>query len=813
MIKNYLTIAFRAIWRSKFHTLINVGGLSMGIACCLLIALYLKDELTFDRFHSKADNIYRASVREDYGENQVFFNTVTPYPLGGVLKQNFEEIAYSVRIQPMRTQVVVNNQKYNERILVADPHFFDVFDFPVIKGTTPSLEEMKDIILSRETAERYFGDADPINKTLTVRIGDIDEEFTVKAVTENTPGNSSIQFDLMISGLNFTKFVSERALTSGWFNVNPETYVLVKGGTDLTALQKKFPSVFKSILGDDYEKSKYTVGLQPLTDIHLNTDYPTGIADVSDPKYSYILGGVALLVLFLACINFITLAIGRSLKRAKEVGIRKVVGAVRKQLIVQFIGEAVVITVISLVVGVAIAGTGLPVFNDLSGKQLTLRIENFTIITAFVFIFIIGLFAGSYPAFVLSAFKPISILKGTLQSNNKNLVRKVLVGVQLVLSVFLVSSTIVMQNQLTYLQEKNLGFDRENIMVMQLNPVGRGLRDRVQNGFEQGKVFGQQFSALPQVTATSTACHDFGDGNWTQIGYTDDKGTYRELYMNVVDERFIPTMNMQMASGHDFSSGNPSYERRGVVVNEAFVKEYAMTNPIGQRLPGKNFGDHEIIGVVKDFNYSSLYTEIKPLLMVMNVEMILSGTENIMFNNSPSPKIFLKMHAGQTAAGIQAVEKLWKKISNGDDFEFSFVDQRLTEQYRGDQNLGRILQIATLLSILIGSLGLYALASLAMQNRVKEICIRKIMGATPQHLLTLLTKDFMTMILICVVLSVPITFYFMNSWLESFSYRVDIDVKVFLLAGSVAMLIGIFTISYHAIKTAGSQPAQTLKGE
>jgi putative ABC transport system permease protein len=813
MIKNYVTIAFRAIWRSKFHSLINIGGLSIGIACCLLIALYLKDEWTYDRFHSKAADIYRANVREDYGENQVFFNTVTPYPLGGVLKENFEEIAYSVRIQPLRTQVVVNNQKYNERLVIADPHFFDVFDFPVIKGSTPSLEEMNDIILSRATAERYFGDADPINKNITVRIGDVDEEFTIKAITENAPGNSSIQFDLMISGLNLKKIVNERVLTSGWFNVNPETYVLVKPGTDVAALQNKFPSVFKSVLGEDYEKSKYTVGLQPLTDIHLNTDFPAGVANVSDPKYSYILGGVALLVLFLACINFITLAIGRSLKRAKEVGIRKVVGAVRKQLIVQFIGEAVVVTVISLLVGVAIAGIGLPVFNDLAGKTLTLRIENFTIITAFVFIFIIGLFAGSYPALVLSAFKPISILKGTLQSNNKNVLRKVLVGVQLVLSVFLVSSTIVMQKQLTYLQEKNLGFDRENVMVMQLNPVGRSIRERMASGFQQGELYGHQFASLPQVKSTFTASHDFGNGDWTNIGYTDDKGTYRNFFMNVVDERFIPAMNIEMVSGNDFSSGNPAYERTGVIVNEAFAKEYALTNPVGQRIPGKNFIDHEIIGVVKDFNYSSLYTKVQPLVMVMNPELILSGTENINFNNSPSPKIFLRLHAGQTAAAIKEVEKVWKKISNGDDFEFSFVDQRLMEQYRSDQNLGRILQIATLLSILIGSLGLYALASLAMQNRVKEICIRKIMGASSQHLLTLLTKDFMTMIMICVALSMPITLYFMNSWLESFSYHVDIDLQVFALAGTVAILIGILTISYHAIRTANSQPAQTLKGE
>jgi putative ABC transport system permease protein len=813
MIKNYLVIALRSVWRSKFHSMINVVGLGVGITCCLLIALYLKDEWTFDSFHSKSKSIYRAYVKEDYGANQVFFNTVTPYPLANVLKENFGEIVYSVRIQPLRTEVIVNEKQFNERLLVADPNFFDVFDFPVIQGEKPSLDGLNDIILSRNTATKYFGDANPINKSLTVRIGDVDESFVVKAITENVPGNSSIQFDLLISSLHLTKLVSERALTSGWFNVTPETYVLLQPGTDVTSLESKFPPLFKSILGDDYEKSKYHVGLQPLEDIHLNTDYPTGISDVSDPRYSYILGGVALLVLFLACINFVTLAIGRSVTRAKEVGIRKVVGAVRTQLIAQFIGEAVLVTFVALLIGAAGAGIGLPLFNELSGKTLGLEWNAFTLICCLVFLLVIGLCAGSYPAFVLSAFKPISILKGTVQGNNKNLIRKVLVGVQLVLAVFLVSSTIVMRDQLSFLQNKNLGFDRENIMTLQLSGSGNRLRDVVSSAFEKGKLYRRELEALPQVASVSIASHDFGDGNWTNLGYTDDAGTYRTFFMNVVDEHYIPDMNISLASGRNFGSENTSDSTRGIIVNEAFLREYNITNPSGQRIPGRNFPDHEIIGVVKDFNYASLYAQVEPLVMVMNSTIVTSGAENISMNNSPVPKLFIRLHKGQTGEGIVEIEKLWKKLSNGDDFQFAFVDDRLNEQYRNDSNLGRILQIATILSILIGSLGLYALASLAMQSRVKEICIRKLLGATSAHLLGLLSKEFVAIMIVCILISAPITWYFMTQWLSTFAYKIDLNMTVFLSAGLASIVVALLTISFHAIKTVHAEPAEILKNE
>jgi putative ABC transport system permease protein len=816
MLRNYLKIAFRSLWRSKIHSFINVLGLSLGIACCVLIALFVKDEWTFDTFHTKADRIYRVYAREDYGENEKFFNTVTPFPMGPALKENFAEVEAEVRINNMGSPVKVGDNLFNEQVTVAGQDFFELFDFEIIHGNSEALREQTGIVLTDATAKKYFGEADPINKAISIQLGEAFEEFTVKAVTANVPINSSIQFDILISDLNYPKLYNPRVLTSAWFNITPETYVLLKEGINPRELESKFPPVFLTLLGEEaYKESNYAPGLQPLTEIHLDTNYPVGIAPVSDPKYSYILAAIAVLILLVACINFVTLSIGRSMKRAREVGIRKVVGAERKQLIVQFIGEAVIVTLIALLVGVVLSILGLPVFNNFAGKQLVFALNGFTITMIVSLIAIIGLMAGSYPAFVLSGFKPIAILKGSIQTGtNKQQVRQILVGVQLVLSIFLISSTLIMRQQLSFLQSKNLGFNKEQLAVIQLTVPRTGrLPERVKAGFDKAELFKTEFSKMPGIAAACASAHDFGNGGWINIGYTDEQGTYRSFTMNVVDDEYVPAMKMEMAWGRNFSGNNPSDARRGVLVNEAFAKEYGWTDPVGKRIPGKGFADHEVIGIVKDFNYASLYTAVQPLVMVQDPVIILSGSENINIDNSPIPKLIVRLKPENMAATLDQVKATWDRLTGGEEFAFTFVDQAMDNQYRSDQNLGKIVSSATVLAMIIGSLGLYALASLAMQNRTKEISIRKVMGATEQSLLVLLSKDYVMLIAVSLLLSVPITWYLMNTWLQSFQYRIDVGWQVFAAAGGLSLLVALLTISYQAIKTAWTRPAETLKYE
>ncbi|HNV30323.1 MAG TPA: ABC transporter permease, partial [Cyclobacteriaceae bacterium] len=621
MLHNYLKIAFRSLWRNKIHSIINVLGLSLGIVCCILIALFVKDEWTFDTFHSKADRIYRVYVREDYGENQQFFNTVTPLPMGPALVDNLPEVESYLRLVKMGTQVKVGDNQFSETLTMAERNLFSMFDFELLEGDRERvLSSKNNVVISDWLAKKYFGDADPINKVISIQIGENFEDFTVTGVSK-IPTNSSIQFYLLVPDHNLNKIYNEQVLTSGWFNVNPETYVMLREGVKATEVESKFPALFRTLVGEeDYKASKYGPGLQPLTSIHLDNSYPVGIAPVSDPKYSYILAAIALLILFVACINFVTLSIGRSMKRAREVGIRKVVGAERKQLIFQFIGEALLVTLIALSIGVLLAVLGLPVFNNLAGKQLVFLWNGFFVLLVISLISIIGIMAGSYPAFVLSAFKPILILKGSLQTGDtRQTMRKVLVGVQLVLSIILVSSTLIMQQQLSYLQNKNLGFNKEQLAVIQLNVPRTGrLTERIKKGFEQAEQFKIELSKISGIATLCATSHDFGNGAWTGVGYTDDQGVYRNFNLNIVDDDYIPVLKMEMKWGRNFSDENPSDARRSVLVNEAFAKEYGWTDPAGKRIPGKNFADHEVIGIVKDFNYASLYTAVQPLVIVQD---------------------------------------------------------------------------------------------------------------------------------------------------------------------------------------------------
>ncbi len=817
MIKHYITIALRNIRRSKVHSLINVLGLSMGIACCVLIVLFVKDEWTFDSFHAKAERIYRAYVKEDYGPDQQFFNTVTPFPLGPALKNNFPEVEHQVRVNQLGTQIKSGNQVFTEQVTVVGEHFFDVFDFELVRGTKDhALDDMAGVLITERAATKYFGAEDPLNKTLSISLKENFEEFIVKGIVKNPPTNSSIQFDILISDLNYTRFLDERVLTSGWFNVNPETYILIQEGVSVQSVTDKFPALFRSVLGeDDYNNSKYTVGLQPFTSIHLDTSYPTGIAQVNNPRYSYILGAVALLILFVACINFVTLSIGRSLKRSKEVGIRKVVGALRNQLIYQFIGEAVLITILSLVIGFVLAELFLPLFNTLAAKQLVIEYNGFIFILSFLLLLIIGLFAGSYPAFVLSNFRPVSILKGSIHGiNNRQGLRKVLVGIQLVLSIFLISSTLIMQNQLRFLQDKNLGYDREQLAVVPLNvPRGQGFIDRINSGFDLVQQYKNELSRIPEITGVCGSSHDFGHGGWVKVGYTDDQGTYRNFSINTVEPDYFDVLKMEIKFGRPFDKNNPSDKRRAVIVNEAFVKDMGWNEPVGMKLPGKNFPDHEVVGVVKDFNYESLYTSVKPLVLVLDPKVLAPGFENINIESSPMPKLFIRMKPGNMMTTVEQVKQVWDKLTGGEEFVFNFVDLELNRQYASERNLGKIISIATGLAIFIGSLGLYGLASLAIQNRTKEISLRKVFGATRQSLMILLSKDYIVLVVISLFISIPATLYLMGQWLQSFEYKVSIGWNVFALSGIIALLIALIVISFQVIKSTTASPAQTLKYE
>ncbi len=767
--------------------------------------------------HAKADRIYRVFVNEDWGEDQQFFYTTSPFPMGPTLKENLGEVEHQVRVSPMGAQIKVGDEQFSEHILIAGKDFYKVFDFESRYGDTDqTMQSQTGVVITENMAKKYFGDQDAMNKTISIQLNNTFEDFTVGAIVADIPTNSSLQFDIMISDLNFSKLYGEEVLHDAWFNISPETYVLLSEGVSASSVVSKFPSLFKTVLGEeDFNASKYSPGLQPLLSIHLDTAYPAGNVPVSDPKYSYILAAIASLILFVACINFITLSIGRSLKRAKEVGIRKVVGAHRVQLISQFMGEAVLVTLISTAIGIVAAIFLLPFFNDLAAKQLLFPFDGFLLAVVVSLLFIIGLLSGSYPALVLSGFKPIAILKGGLKiGSNKQTIRKGLVTIQLVFSIFLISSSLIMQQQLSFLQNKNLGFNKEQVMVLGIPASNEGrLPDRINAGFEKSIVLKSELTKNPEIVGIATSAHDFATGAWTRVGYTDDDGAYREFSLNVIDADYIPVMGMEIVAGRNFDESTLSDKRRGMIVNEAFVKAYGWKEPIGKRIPGKNLPDHEIIGVVKDFHYASLYSRVEPLAMVQDVGIVLQGVENINIQSSPMPKLLVRLQAGNVLNAIEKIKAKWPALSGAEEFEFAFVDEAINQQYGNDKTLGKIVAIATFLAILIGSLGLYGLASLSLQNRTKEISIRKIMGATEQSLLILLSKEYFYLVIISLLISVPVTWYLMKGWLSSFQYKIEMGIGVFLTAGAIGLVIAFVTIFYQALKTTWTSPAETLKYE
>ncbi len=812
MLKNYLITAFRNLVKERLFTVINLIGLSIGIACCVLILLYVHNELSFDKFHSKSDRIYRVWVKEQYKSGQEFFNTVTPYPLASALKNEVPEIESVVQISLLNWDAKYQTSKLPETVHMVSPSFFEMLDFKLLSGNlSNALNESKNIVLTEDTAIKYFGNTNVVGKEMVFDVNGEQKIFEIKAVVANPPTNSSIDFKMLISDINI-KSLFNVFTTENWFNVSPETYVLLKEQTTPN-LDAKFKVIAQKYV-DMSPGDVYTIGLQPLDDIHLNPDFPVGIAPVSNPKYAYILGGVALLILILACINFVLLSISKSVGRAKEVGVRKSIGAFRVQIMQQFLSEAIVSVFIALCIGLLLVKICLPFFNDLSGKSLQLSWSPFILLLSLMLVVIIGFIAGFYPAFVVSNFNPITILKGgTSGINGKKQLRKALIGVQFVLSLGLIASTIIMTKQLDYLRNKDLGFDKQQMVSVQL-PIQEGrLAAMIANGHKKAELFKSKLLSSSNVVDVASTAHDFSPGKWIGVGYTDENNQYREFNLNVVSPEYIKTLGLKVTMGRDFMPNNDSDLRRAVIVNQAFADKFGITSISGTKISNTHFGDHEIIGVVEDFNYYSLHGQIEPLVLTLNPSLFFGGNTDIDIFSNPAPKLLVRLQKNRIENGIGDINKAWSEIVGDKPFEFQFVDNQLDLQYKSEKNLGSIISIASILAIIVGGLGLFALASLNIHNRMRELSIRKVLGASNQDTAYIIVKEYLWLIGVTLIIATPVTWLIMSNWLSSFTYRINMSIVYFLVSGIIAVIMATISISYHTMKAVKSQPVEFLKYE
>ncbi len=815
MTRNNLKIALRLLKHNKFYTALNITGLAIGIMCFFLTGFYVKQELSYDQFNTKRDRIYRVWLKEVYSEDKVFFNSTTPLLFEEFLEDNFGEIETAVQFDENNYLVGSGSDRINERIAILSPEIFSVFDFDLIEGDLSNpLEGKRYIVLSKSYAVKYFGSTSAIGQTLPIEmLGNIND-FIVTGIFDDIPKESSISFDMAISNENNIDLYSKNRLAN-WFSISPETYVLIKENSSINSVEAAIPDVVMSYLKERVDEGVYNIGFQPLSDIHLNTEVPVGIAPVGNPDYVTILGVISILVLLTACINYTTLAIGQSLKRTKEVGVRKAMGAERKSLVSQYLSESFLIIIIAFGIGLALTYLVLPIFNDLTAADVQLKFESWHLVLYLFLIVIIGFASGIYPAIVLSRMKATDIFRGSRTSTGKQYIRSGMVIFQFLITVFLISSTLIMRKQLSFIQNNDKGFSYDATVSVPLyrNPTAQSLSEAVGSAMEKGEQLREKLSLYPEISNIGMGNHVFGNSGWTALSYTDDTKIFRQFRMVAVDPGYFQTFHIQVKEGRAFDPSSDSDKRQSIILNQAAVEHFELIDPIGKQLPGKGFDDHVIIGVTENFNYSSLHHEVEPLVMTQNVSLIMQGISDMNFDDSPIPKLVFQYKGSQLSEVKDILTKEWKSTFPDEELNFSFVEDNMKAQYASESRMNRLLSVATILSILIASLGLLGLTVLVVRSKEKEIGIRKVIGASEFSIFRLLLNNFSLQLLLGIILSVPITYWMMNNWLKDFAYRIDLSFDLFLLGGGISILIALLTISFHTLKAAMISPTETIRSE
>ena len=823
MFKNYIKIAWRNILRYKTNSILNILGLTIGLASVMLIALYIQNELKYDTAFEDSDRIYRVNMRGKMGDNS-FYAGYTPPPAGEALVNNFPEIESATRIfQPDDATIAYTQgsspKVFNEsEILAVDPNFLEVLSYPLLQGdATTCLQQPNSIVITPQVAEKYFGTENPLGKTL--HYGDAQRPLQVTGVlTDLEQYPASVKFDMLMPVANFE---AVSYFNWSWVWLNMATYVkLTKQASQdpesLARLEARFPEMLSvqaapafERIGQPFdaflEKGNYwELHLQPLADIHLySQDITSSITEQHDIKSLYILGIIALFIVILACVNFMNLSTVQSVKRSKEIGIRKVLGSQRSQLIKQFMTEVVCYTFLATLLAIAIVFLILPGFNELTGKAINIRafFNPELLLLVLAIITLTAFLAGSYPAFFLTSFNPIRALKGKgTTSKNTGLVRNGLVVFQFCIAIALISCTLIVFTQLRYTQQKDLGFDKENILVINNT-------ERLGSGATSFKKELTAISGIQNASSSSSMLTrgQFGDF-YVPKATADDPNVASDISLGsyLVDDQFIETLDLELVEGRAFQK--EFNDSLSVLLNETAVAQIGWENPIGKQIlyPGGNMEYYTVVGVLKDFNLESLHNTIEPFALF---------SEASQSYESGVSYITLKISGENIKNTLNQVEQLWENYSESVPLEYSFLDDDLAFAYQEDQRLASLFTVFALLAILVACLGLFGLIAFSAQQRTKEIGVRKVLGASVQSIVRLLAMNFLKLVVLALVLAVPIAWLAMNHWLQDFAYRIAIPVWVFVAAGALALGIALITLSIQAIKAAIANPVKSLRTE
>lgn len=828
MFKNYFKTAWRNILRNKMNSVINIAGLAIGICCVILISLYVQDERRYDRFFSNADHIFQVNMDVAMG-GQAAYVSNTPPTVGPALQENFPEIKSYTRFFDMGNEIISNdansktqNHFTEKKILAVDSNFLQIFDYAINEGDAATcLLQPHSIVLTESTAKKYFGNTEAVGKNLV--LDEYNEPFRVTAVLGDIPSQSSVQFDLLIPTAACPP-VKQFSWSWVWLQMN--TYVLLDKNVSTDAdniknLESRFPAMVKTQAANAFKRigqpfdefikngGKWDVHLQPVTDVHLysgNISSPF-LTTLGDIKYVYIFSAIAFFIILLACVNFMNLSTAQSVTRAKEVGIRKVLGSERIQLIKQFLTEAMLYSFISAVIALILVALLLPLFNSVAGKALDFNDIFSTGIWIFILLLtvITGLLAGSYPAFYLTSFNPIAVLKGGVfkKSWASLFIRNGLVVFQFTISVALIICTIILFQQLQFTQSKDLGLNKDNVIII---PNAEKMDENTKETFRQ------QLLKIPGITHASVSTSvptlsTFGDSYVPDItGVKEPLVKDIMLSSFMADEEFIPALQIHLLQGRNFSKD--FNDSTSVIVNETTVKQIGWKEPLGKYItyPGNNDQHFKVIGVVKDFNLASLRvadTIVPFALFHASSKTYQLGTSYIMAS----------VGSKNISNTLSQLENKWKSFAGAVPFEYSFLDKKFETLYSSEQRMGTVFGIFTCLSIFVACLGLFGLSVYTAERRRKEIGIRKVLGATVRGVVGLLSKEFVKLVFIAAIIAFPLASWAMNKWLQGFAYRINILWWVFAIAGGLALLIALITVSVQAIKVAIANPVKSLRAE
>jgi putative ABC transport system permease protein len=821
MFRNYLTTTLRQLSKGRLYTFINTFGLSIAIAACLLIVLYIGNELSYDAYNDKADRIFRVHMEIKFGPNHV--NLVDgPAPVASALQHEYPEIETTCRLYDNGQYLVrpehetVNQRERN--VAWADSTFFKVFSVPVIAGNADkALTEANSFAISRKMAEKYFPGQDPVGK---IMILDNNRTGKVTAVFENIPSTSHFHFEILI-GLVGDWPLARRALTQDFLTGEWATYLLLREGSDARSLEAKLPVFVEKYmgkalgvaLGTDFKMdafirdgNKYEATLMSVRDIHLHSDRVGEFEPNGDITYIYMFGTIAILILVIACVNFMNLSTARSGTRAKEVGVRKVMGSLRIHLVKQFLVESMTISLISFIIAIAIAWMTIPMFNDLALKELSMPFGSLTFwIILVAGVLVVGFLAGIYPAFFLSAFRPVSILKGHNAVASRSLLRSGMVVFQFSISILLIIGTITVNRQLGYIQSKKIGFDRSQVIIVK---DGYALRPNASTFKEEAL----KISSIERATMSGHVPIDGSDYyRNTNATWKEGEQPSTENMINLqtwsIDEDYIPTYKMNILDGRNFSKEFRSDEN-AIIINESAAKLLNFEGgPIGKKVSSfveldatqEGTKTYTIIGVVENFNFATLRVNVGPLAFV--------------YNEKNDGAFSFRIQGGQTTETIEALEKAWKKVGPNEPFSYTFLDEEFGRVYSTEQRLGGIFEVFSTLAIVIACVGLFALTAFTAEQRTKEIGIRKVLGASVPGIVVLLSKEFGKLILISFVIATPVAWYAVEWWLQGYAFKTNIGAGVYVMAGSIITTIAIFTMSFQSVKAAIANPVKSLRSE